>query len=411
MKVFNTIRNGFDKLKTNLLKIKKNQKIIVFGCACFSLLLLIPAGDLSSDTKKEYYANQLAEVVKNQTNDGECLSLYVESFDEAENPLYSSVSEFNSLYGIFNENRTTFAGMINSNKSSQIIIDDIDTNQNLSILYTEFNSNVEYNNHYKHEYYPIELMFKGDFNYSGAYSFVYISQSQADILLEKQGKLDEHIVSDYESLISSHINISFNDVTYVYSIADIYLEENYYYETIQNVFGNFVISSNTYPQGFNKQACYFFNTFSFQNEYFMDYINKNYDETNYSLNVCEHNIRNEFTNENELLNFFYNRNVNIVGNFFSIMLFVFSLLILLVSIYLLKIYGIYKKKKNIILGTVFLFSPYLIFKLIYSIFDNVFIFPSLSMLIYLFFIVLFIAFYFAFFFSYYNTDKHIERKL
>ena len=340
----------------------------------FSILSLFPFGAFSTETTIEKNAGYIADIAK-KNPDADYINILVESNGEATMPAPSI--DFYALYGIFNisENKCTFAGTGNAEKEHTLTIDEIPDCENLSILYAEANSNKEYKGHYKHDYYPLELMFKGaTVKYNDAYSFCYISESQANRLLDEKGL--QHTKENYESLIGKE-NITFtcdDSDSRLYTIGNIFYETNYFYDGLRNVMGDFVMMSTSFPTGIKKQASFFLNKYSFQNKHYMNYICARFNSKDYSTKINQYNLSSSI-NESSAVNFFYlNSSANVVSWMFAAV----AIILFVLSIYIFWRAFEPRKPSNYIPFFIILFTPYLLFKYLFLITKNISLFSYLS---------------------------------
>lgn len=391
-----------NSLKETLSKVPERfRNVFAFSFLTLGLVIGILAGGLSSSMFYETCSNYVANIVNSDAVNGDYLSLIAESDDEENHPLIASYSEFLATYGIFSESIATYASTINADKQHMIVAKEISESTNLSVLYANAFSNIEYNGHWKHEYYPIELMYKGDHARGDAYAFCYLSQSQADVLLTARGyeKGEDGNFSDedYSSLIATQTVFVFDGTEYTFHIGNIYYETNYYYEALNSVMGDFVMCWTRSPSGFEKQGLYFMDRYQFHNEYYMKHINESYNLDNYRFRVNNNNVAGSF-DENAVLSF-YNEKQSDNGFKTSTMwmLFVLGGCFASVSLILIKHWLIMKKVKNILILMPFSLCPYLFFKLIFVLTQNVYLFSTAGMVFNSLVLVAFFVIYFVLF--------------
>ena len=202
----------FKKIKANGIKINSvvvNVFLIMAFLISFSCCFI--SGAVNPSVKVEETAEYIAQIAKGHTKNKKYAPLIVEPNDKTEKKLIDSGRELYSLYGVFRENIASFASMVNADHTHSVKFKDIDTDD-LSFLYVTSGFNtVEYHNHYKHEDYPLEVMFnriadpaiwqKPSFG-----SLLYISQSQANKFLDAENL--DHTTENYKSLIKKHVLMS-----------------------------------------------------------------------------------------------------------------------------------------------------------------------------------------------------------
>ena len=353
---------------------KKNTFLLSCIVVFVSFLSLFPAGICHSSTTTERSANYLANVATNHTINKKYLGLMVEPKDEAISTIRDPVTEFLDLYGVFRERYATYVSTYNAKKDHTIFIDEID----LGINYSFFNIDRGYGaekykdtDHYKTITYPLELMFESSHPYIPGKSFIYISQSSADYLLDKYGK--EHTKENYRSLIYSDLTIRFDGNRHDYYIDNIYLETNYFYEALNETIGNFLVGG--YPKDVSKkQALFFLRNQTYQNIFFLDYVATNYPASHFDYTILEHNLVNNYKIEASKVTISPDTRLN------SLPIIILSISILLmVSILTLLFLGNFDFS---IKETLLIFScaaiPYLIFKILFVILNDSIVFSHFS---------------------------------
>lgn len=389
----------YEKIKNRLYFLPIFQKIVLgILLTLIPLLLVFPAGSLSYKAKIENCANSITTQVKSEDVKGDYLTLSVEP--KGEKALPSSYSEFLATYSLFSQQHPYFAGMVNADKEDEIIIKELDKCPNLSLLYAEVFSNKTYKDYWRHEYYPINLMFKGN-SYSDAFSFCYISKNMATELLENKNL--KKTEDNYNSLIGQKIHVTVNNQSYTYNIANIYFNDTYYTEALVTTFEDFIIVPATkMPKNLNKEAVYFLNGFTFQNEYLMQRIKSIYSIDDYDVKINKANVVGDI-DDLTTLSFFYGDNSSTNWLFYFI-------IIILAFAYLITNYVFYisislTSLKYICICACSLLTPYLIWWIIYLCFKNVLLFSAPSLVVYFALVLLTFLFYIFMYFK----NKRINR--
>ena len=355
----------------------KKNKIISILLALFSLSSVYIGGSFSSNTQFEKIAEHATSIVVNHTDNKKYCAVTVQATSDS-GPIADSDSEFHQLYGVFRQQKITFASGMNANKKRNINLGD-DISENLSILYVGPIGTVEYNGHYKHYITPIEMMFLDQRNYDINKYVIYISQAHADKLLDADSEHNrdengEYNKSDYESLIKKNIPLYIDGNEHQVLIQNIYYQSNYYYEGLKEVMGDFVISSYYLPENLRseQQNIYFLSEFTYQNKFFMNYINNVYSSRKFDVKLNHYNIVGDI-DDSYLLSFYYSNTIYKI-DWLSILIYITAGIMLLTSVALVIYQNKEINKKNIfvILINVFvLFIPYLVFKIIYIFTNNV----------------------------------------
>ena len=397
---------------TKVLYNKKVNIIVILSLLFCSLILLVPAGSLNSDTIIENTSEYLAEVAKNHTVNGLYSAMVVEPKDGSEKTIRKAYDEFHFLYGIFREDRATYAGVVNSDKSHHVIFEDIESETNFSFLHvgpSGFNTNYQKKTgRYLQEFYPLELMFDSKHpKIPGTTSFLYLSQSRADELLEKKYlKTGEHTVEDYQSLVGTTITLNIDGNQYLYSIDDIYYEDKYFCRALNEVMGEFFVAGAEYPKDiFKIQGMFFLRDYAYQNKYYINYATKKYSTKEFNYIFLERNLKDGYTIDYRKININPNNSLNVL----SVILCTISIIIMF-AVLALMLFGEYKfSALNHISVGITLFVPYGIFWMLHLFTKNVFLLSHFTDLFMMWMMVAFIVLYLLLMLI--KKQKRIERIL
>ena len=337
-------------------------------------MLVFIGGIFSANTQIEKVASYATEVVNTATEKKNLCAITVQATDESK-ALADNETEFHNLYGVFRQEKITFATAINPDGEYDISITGI--SNNLSLLYVGPVGTKECDHgemRYRHFVYPIQMMFDDGRYYELNNYIIYISKTHATTILESKGveKQEDgtYTFDDYQSLVASTINMTFNETEYDFIVQNIYYEEDYYYQGLFDVMGDFGIVSYYLPEGLSnkRKNMYFMSDYTYQNKYFMDYINTVYSSKKYLVQVNEHNLTKEI-NIDRLLSFYYGGSVTRT-QWLAIIIFIIGGGIFLSS-FCLYFYGKVKKgnKRKVYdywIWFILLFVPYLIFQCLYQ---------------------------------------------
>lgn len=369
-------------MKKFLDKVLHNKKTNLLLTAIFifcSILFMFPVGAISPSTTIENTADYLSEVTEKHTVNGTYTALMIEPNDTTDKKINNPYNEFHYLYGIFRERIATYIGSVNAEKTHSIHITEIEEDINFSFLNVdsgfgvkEYYKDEDGNQVYKTEYYPLELMFYSNHPYiPGSFSFLYLSQSKADILLDKQGL--EHTRENYQSLLNSLITLEIDGSEYKFAIDNIYYERNYFYNAIDEVMGEFLLAGAKYPAGLKRQGLFFLRNYSYQNKFYIEYATSLYSEKDFTYNILSRNFKDGFEIDNSSIILFPNTPAAI-----SVILLIVLISFLVVAA-LLIVFG--STKLDIwthLIVAEGLLIPYLIFWIIYLFTKNVFLFSLFS---------------------------------
>lgn len=365
-----------------LIKKVLQSKITSIVCIFVALINIFLFGSFSNDFVLEENASDISELVKNNETEYATISV----FNNGNSPQTLPVSsEFYSMYSIFNinENKCTFAATGNANKNHDIQIKDISNSEkNYSILYADYNRNKEYNGHWKHDFYPLELMFRGENSRSGdAYSFCYVSQTDANTIMSLRG------IDNYESLIGTNIRVVVDSTEYLYTIGNIYYEQNYFYQGLAETIGDFIFTYTTFPVGVKKENTYFLNSFQYQNKYYLNRIISKYDKNSFDVELNTFNLKKY--DRDRLLRFFYHNDTSFNWVFvFSIIL---SSLLLFYSLAWAWFFFSPKNKIDLVIIVITLCLPYLLARLSFEMSKSILFFSYSSTVVNLIFIAVILA--------------------
>ena len=373
-------------------------------------------GFFSSNTKFEQISEYVTDVATNKTRNKPLCALTVGSTEDS-GSIPNPDSEFHNTYGTFMQQRIAFASAVNPDKEMLINFEGIQSN-NLSLLYGGAVGSIPYDEHFKHNTLPIELMFSDERMYDISNYVIYISQEHADRILDSYNLPRQedgfHTAIEYNSLLKQPISVSIDGVLSDFIIQNIYYQFNYYYEGLSEVMGDFVIFSYYLPGNLRAEQrnIYFMDEYVYHNKYFMNYIISSYPSRSYSLKINHYNLT-EQIDEDFFLSFYYSKNIN---NFDWVnTTFVTVAILLLLSSLSLEFFIDSVKKKPVfwsILHLGVLFVPYFVFSTIYRFTGNIYFLPEAAsktnmfvILIYSFIYVMILVYGSRFF-----TKKNIYEK-
>ena len=374
---------------------KKNKKILISFtgmvlsiCFCFPFI----AGYYSNGRKIEEIAQYTSNVVENNTENSRYLSITVGGTDES-GPILDPYDEFHNLYGTFRQEQASFGSGINfydeekKDKTHFIYLNDYKGNNasyNLSLFYLGPVGSIEYNGHYKHYVYPFELMFVDNKNYDVSRYLAYISKTHADKLLESigeaKGEEGKYSTEQYEKLIRQKVNMSIDGEVHEYVINNIYYEFNYYYSAMKEVFSDFILTSYFSPNKneliSERKNIYFMSEYPYQNQYYMEYINKAYSSKLYDVYINMNNVT-KTLDKQKILNFYYSDLSNQSTNIFTTLI-IFYYILLVSSLTLLIVFNFNFSIPGSLLLGLCSFIPYIVFYLIFKTTQSVALFTKVA---------------------------------
>ena len=375
-----TVNNVFKKIFGN----KRINLITILSLVFFSTLMIFPIGALHSSTVIENTSEYLADVAENHTINGNYVAMMIEPKDGSKKKINNPYTEFHYLYGIFKEGMATYAGSVNADKKHTIRMKDIDEEINFSFLNVDsgFGVNEYYKDKttgemiYKQEFYPLELMFYSNHPaVAGAFSFLYISQTRANSLLDKKGL--DHNRENYQTLLNNPdnlISLEFDGVEYKYAIDNIYYERNYFYDALNETMGEFFLAGQRYPEGIKRQGLFFLRNYSYQNKYYIEYASSLYSQSDFTFNVLGRNFISGFKIDNSKLVYSVDKSKDV-----GAVLLLILVVCLLLSASILMLLGTYEfiLLNHGLIAASALF-PYFVFWLIHAITKSAILFSNFS---------------------------------
>ncbi len=362
---------------------KKTNLITVLCLIFFSLLVIFPIGAINSSTVVENTSEYLADVAEDHTVNGRYAAMMIEPNDATDKTVNNPYYEFHYLYGIFREGLATYVGTVNADKSHTVKLKDIDEDVNFSFLNVDTGFGVAdikdkdgEHLYYKQEFYPLKLMFYSDHpQVKGANSFLYISQSRANCILDKYGL--EHTTDNYKKILNKEeylITLEFDGEEYKFSIDNIYLEDDYFYEALDETIGEFFLAGQWYPPGFKRQGLFFLRNYAYQNKYYIQYATKLYSLDDFDFKILDHNFTNGFKIDESKLVYVGNKSSDV----WSILLLIFAVIVLVAAIILIAVGAFsFTISNSLFVGGAALI-PYIIFWIIHAISKSALLFSNFS---------------------------------
>lgn len=362
------------KVKNTLKTIFSKKNFIVLLCFLSSLSLMFCSGIFSPDTKNEEISSYMAETVRSKVPSKDLLCITVESSSGLNLP--DSESQFLNLYGVFRQEKITFASGYNFHKSQTITIGEIDSSINLSAVYIGSTTGSDpYKGHFKDITYPVEFMFPLKRNDAVSVRTACLSTSQARTVLKNRGivKADEDYVNaDYEKLLNTATNITIDGEVFDFLIQDIFYEDTYYINGLNNTIGEFFITSYYFPKKVQKANAYFMSGFEYENKFFIDYINEVYGSVGYDIKPVTTKLTGTIDTEYIVS---FTKTENSLRFLQAIFITIGTFLTLLGIILVFHFFELYSKTL-LISHLAFLFVPYICFYFVHVIFKTIVIFAN-----------------------------------
>ena len=355
-----------------------------------SLFLSFIAGFVSGDAQVEKTAQSISTYVIDNTEKSRYLGIIVKKSEEGS--IFGTDSndhEFRNVYGIFKQQRATFATGFNFNKSEEIHIDEFEESENYSIFslgQPQFGKYEDKNNNiygYIHEPFPLIFTSKLQRDESKTRYCVSISRTKANKLLKidhPDREESSFTYKDYDDEVigKKELHINVNGLTRNYLIQGVYLddENHYYYSCLKETINDFVVfTDSNYPTYGDEKKCtqermYFFTDYTYQNKFYIDYLNELYQSDDYIVEFAKNNIVKNREEVDVYLSFRDYR-ANVKPPYLENALVVICFLLLAAAIALMIVFKTYKNYFGSIIIAPCLFLPYVVFKILFVTSKNI----------------------------------------
>lgn len=385
------------------------------GVSLLAFSLIFIAGSFSSKTVNEACADYYAKISREYTverSNKKLSGLLVEPKDGKTSKVRQDTDNaITELWGVFKGENASFAPVMNANRKDAVYFEDAEfSTESLPIVYSNVGGSSEpYHRDkatkdiidYKYQSSPIALMFSSSQTGMQEKLHIYISQTQAERKLKAMG-VDNINYDALKALQNTETNILINGKTISCVIDNIYLDNfshsyrlahyDYYYATdIGTIIGDFVFVifyAYKYSQDITikKQSLYVMSEYSYRNKFYLEYAKENYSPEDFSFDYARSNFKNDFIPDDSIL-----QNTLLTAKFdiWCILITVVFVISFLASLFLIYRYTLFKQPLSLL--TIFSASliPYLIFKIIFILTNNTYIFSSYSLIANL---ILFVAF-------------------
>ena len=380
----------------------KHYRIYSICLSLLGLMLVFIGGIFSANTQVEKIADYATEVVTTATEKGNLCAITVQATEDSKG-IANTDDEFHNLYGVFRQEKITFATTVSPDREHDISITGI--SDNLSLLYAGPIGTSKCDTgekRFRHYVFPIETMFEDGRYYEINNYVIYISKTHATKILEENGVAKQedgtYTFDDYETLVASTISMTVDGEEFDFLVQNIFYEKGYYFDGLHDVMGDFGIVSYYLPKGLSSERknMYFMSDYTYQNKYFMDYINTVYSSKKFLFEVNRYNLTKDI-NEDRLLSFYYGGSVTRT-QWLAIIIFIIGGGIFLSS-FCLYFYGKVKKgnKRKVYdywIWFLLLFVPYLLFQCLYLLTKEIAVLSESSSKVNGVFILLSIALFF-----------------
>lgn len=408
------------KLKQYLItRFRKKESFISCLLMMVSFSLVFISGILSNDTKDEKCAEYYSQIALRYTageGDKKLAGLLVEpKAGHDVSMAYDTQTEINNIWGAFKGENASFAPVINANKEVNIRFAGEEgekySSNKLSILYssvgdatetyhtkkvidevTKEEKNVPVD--YKFQCSPLATMFPSSRGGIQSQIYIYISQRQAESKLKADGI--DITEESLHSLLNTTVDVDFNGELRTCIIHNIYLDNlkheytfpyighkyNYYYGTdVGTILGNYIfistyaLRSDLFPKNLVKQGMYFMSEYSYRNRFYFEYARDCYSPADYSFKYATSNLKEGFIPDEIILQKAVDAGSTSV---WCALLTTLLSLMFVANLVFAFLFKLYMSPLSIALIGVSTIVPYLIFRLIFKITENVSIFSSYS---------------------------------
>ena len=401
-------------------RFKKKGTLISCLLSLLVFSLVFTAGVLSNETKNEKCADYYSQISLNYTvgsGNKKLSGLLVEPKPGHDVSMaYDTQAEINNIWGAFKGENASFAPVINANKEVDIRFageegKKYSTNP-LSILYSSLGvmtepyhfiervddktkEKIKVPIDYKFQCSPLATMFPSSRYGWQSDIYIYISQKHAESKLKLEGKaINEDTL---RSLLNETVDIDFNGETRTCIIQNIYLDNfkheysfpysghpyNYYYGTdVGTILNDYIFisfyatRSEAIPKCLlNKQGMYFMSEYSYRNRFFFEYARDCYSPYDYMFKYATSNLKEGFIPDENILQDATNAGGTNVG---CALITTLASLMFAANLVFIFLFKLYMSPLSIALLGASSIIPYLIFKLIFKLTENVSVFSSYS---------------------------------
>lgn len=413
-KVFKRIKEWFTK------DFNFKKTLICCGISFLAFLLVFPAGSLSSKTVNEVCADYYAKVSKEYTverGDKKLSGLVVEPKDGTTAKVRQDTDNaITELWGVFKGENASFAPVMNANRDHNLYFSEKDYSENnLSFVYTNvgqssepyhINKDTKEILDYKFQSSPIALMFSSGLSGMQDKLHIYISQTQAERKLISEGK--EVTKENLQGLQTKPTTILVDGKELECIIDNIYLDSlshiveqprnpktnkkyDYYYATdIGTIIGDFVFVifyAYKQPSDFiKKQSLYVMSEYSYRNKFYLEYAKENYSSEDFSFDYVRSNLKEGFNPDDSILQ---NTLVAAKSDVWCTLITILFISAFLVGVFFIYRYTLFKQPLSLLAISCVSLIPYFIFKIIFILSNNTYVFSSYSLT---FNLILFAAF-------------------
>ena len=420
-KIKNFVQRTIDCLRRHLSKDFNFKKTLISCLISFvAFSLIFPAGALSSKTINEACADYFAEIAQTHINDNgikKLTGLIVEPKDPKTSKMRQDTENaITELWGVFKGNNASFAPVINANRNYEIkFVDEQFSSESLPLVYSNVGGSAEPYHidkktgetiDYKFQSSPLALMFPSNASGMRKELHIFISQAQAERKLSVLGK--EINKKNLQDLLTKPTQMSINGNFYECIIDNIYLDNfdhsfkltdnEYYYGTdIGSIIGDFVFVTlyANMPWVFpdetevKRQSLYVMSEFSYRNKFYLEYAKEAYSPESFSFDYVRTNFKDGFVPNDKLLQ---NSLQSLKTNGWSVTISIVLIIIFICSLVFIFRYKLLKQPLSLLMISVSSFVPYLLFKLLFRITGNVFLFSLYSTNMTLILLVVFAVF-------------------
>lgn len=357
-KLFYNIKSSLKLLnrKINTFFLKKKSHVLFLFFAVFISLFetsVYLCGSQTTFAKSEFFSEQTA-LLADAESDKKGFIVY----EDDQNPIFETPSQYwyywRTIFDIAGKG-LEYVPTVNAAKKDKIFLfEDESEELNITFLYSESYYSTEIEPFHRDGIFGLTLVDYGTRYYPNAYSYIYLSESQAKRILNN----NQATIEDYKSLIGTSIDIYVNSVGKPWIIGNVFLEDEIFYK-YHNLLGEFALTCNKKIDDLKREATFTLSNKAFINEYKVDHVRESFKNLSNIDTTYNFGENREVFLSNLLTVFLLKDSINVL----PILGFTFSFILCYIPCVFIYLFYINNGRKiQSVLSVAIAFAPYTIFQ-------------------------------------------------
>ena len=188
-----------------------------------------------------------------------------------------------SIYDI-SESALCYLGATNAEKKIETYLSDDPRKETFTFLCQDVFVCLDKEGYYYDPYYMLDLMFYGVRDAYGRFSFLYILESQAKVLLGKQPE-DDCSEAEYRSLIGEPVTLNLAGKQEQWTIGNIIIESRPRCQAILAEIGSFAVTKYKMPNDYPYESVFFASRWDYINKRIVQHLKEAYDSNSFSFTI------------------------------------------------------------------------------------------------------------------------------